>query len=46
MRVNKSIAHETPKLSIRTLDGPYLGAKGEQGYKKENVMMLMRGSKG
>ena len=26
--------------------GPYPGVEGEQGYKKEKVMMLMRGSKG
>nr|CAN79478.1 hypothetical protein VITISV_038965 [Vitis vinifera] len=39
-----------PKLlreghSSHAQNGPYPGAEGEQGYKKEKAMMLMRGSK-
>ena len=46
MWVNKPKAHETLKYSMYTLEDPYPSVKGEQGYKKENAMMLMRGSKG
>ena len=31
----KSKTHETPKQWMHTLKGPYLGAKCEQGDKKE-----------
>ena len=37
---------KTPKQCMHTLKGPYPGVEGEQGYKKEKAMMLMRGSKG
>ena len=42
----RSEAHETSKQCMHTLKGPYPGVEGEQGYKKEKAMMLMRGSKG
>ena len=39
------MAHEILEQNIYTPNDPYPSVKGEQGYKKERTMMLMRGLK-